>query len=383
MRVYRSELPIVTLFLMTGCFGLTTVWAAEPFMGACMSMSTLVDVKADQATRERSIAENLDRFQQSGLKVMMPFVISSSKVPSYPSQLISGCPYGDWDPVAVMIREGRRRGLQIYPVICVLASECKDQAVGPLKEHPEWAVRDKEGKPLGFISPGHPEARKWVLAIIKEVAVRYQPEGVLLDYLRYRGNEEMDPVSQAKFDEAHPADKFPRGGRQYREELKKFKRETLTEFVGQISDMLRSLKPAPRIAVYMWGADELEGTRDWRTWAQRGYVDMFNLTAYYFAKNKGEQYLQKLEESFRTVGTILKETGKPVEFTMCMGIKTSHGQIQAAKEIPDYLQIGKRCGVHGASFFTWSYLEPYLDEVKKAGYLEQFVSGLPPRPVAR
>jgi len=382
MIVRQFRLPAIALVL-GGCLALPAARAADPFMGAYMSPSGLFDAKADQAARERSIAENVDRFGQSGLKVMIPFVVSTRKMASYPSQVIADKTYGDWDPVAVMIREGRQRGLQIYPAICVLACG-HERLAGPLKEHPEWAVRDKAGEPMGFISPGHPEARKWVLSVIKEVATRYQPEGLLLDYLRYPGNEaQMDPVSQARFDQAHPADKFPRGSSQYKDELKKFKRESLTELVGQISAMVRGLQPASRIAVYMWGPQELTGTRDWKTWAERGYVDMLNLTAYYYVKNKGEQYLQKLEDSFRTVGTILKESGKPVEFTMCLGIKTSHGQIQEAKEIQGYLQIGKRCGVHGLAFFTWDYLQPYLDEVKKAGYLEEFVAGLPPRPESR
>ncbi len=382
MRSGLSCLAVAVL-AAASCLASAVTQADEPFLGAYMSPSRLFDGKAEQSVRERSIAESLDRFRQSGLKVMIPFVVSTDKKAFYPSQVVADRPYGDWDPLAVMIREGRQRGLQIYPAICVLASG-HTQLAGPLKEHPDWAVRDKAGEPMGFISPGHPEARKWVVAMIKEVATRYEPEGVLLDYFRYPGNEAlMDPVSQAGFDQAHPADKFPRGGREYRDALKVFKRESLTELVGQASEALRGLRPAPRIAVYMWGAQELEGTRDWRTWAQRGYVDMLNLTAYYFPKNKGEQYLQKLEESFRTVGAMLKETGRPVEFTMCMGIKTSHGQIESAKEIPDYLQIGKRCGVHGAAFFTWDYLQPYLDEVKQAGYLSQFATGLPPRPAAR
>jgi len=379
MRISRSWLSMAAMLIAT-CFAPATVRAAEPFMGAYMSVATLFDAQADQAARERSIAESLERFRQSGLKVMIPFVVSSNKKAWFPSRVVADRPYGDWDPLAVMIREGRRRGLQIYPAICVLASG-RNEPAGPLQEHPDWAVRDKAGQPMAFISPGHPEARKWVLAMVREVATQYQPEGLLLDYLRYPGGEaQMDPVSQSRFDQAHPPAEFPPGSSQYKKACTKFKRESLTELVGQISDMLRSLQPRPRIAVYMWGAHELEGTRDWRTWAQRGYVDMLNLTAYYFAKNRGEQYLQKLEESFRTVGTLLKETGQPVEFTMCMGISTSHGRIQSAKEIPDYLQIGKRCGVHGAAIFTWDSLQPYLDEVKKAGYLEQFATGLPPRP---
>jgi hypothetical protein len=128
----------------------------------------------------------------------------------------------------------------------------------------------------------------------------------------------------------------------------------------------------------MWGAQELKGTRDWRTWADRGYLDMLNLTGYSFPKQYGDKYLQVLEQRFRDVSAALKELGKPVELTICVGINTSHGKIREARDIQDYLEVGKRCGARGAAFFTWTYLQPYLDDVQKAGYLKQFVSGLSP-----
>jgi len=63
----------------------------------------------------------------------------------------------------------------------------------------------------------------------------------------------------------------------------------------------------------------------------------------------------------------------------CVGATIERcGKIREAREIEDYLEIGKRHGVHGASIFTWETLQHYLPEVKKAGYLEQFTSGLHP-----
>jgi uncharacterized lipoprotein YddW (UPF0748 family) len=171
--------------------------------------------------------------------VLIPFVVTTDKKAFYPSRLITEKPYGDWDPLAVLVREGRRRGLQIYPAVCVMASG-HERPAGVLKEHPDWALRDKAGQPLGFISSGHPEARKWVVAVIKEIAVRYQPDGILLDYLRFPSDSaQMDGISQARFDQSHPPEKFPHDGQPYKEELLKFKRECLTELVGQISGELR------------------------------------------------------------------------------------------------------------------------------------------------
>ena len=383
MKARRCLLRAGFALMIAGASAVGTASRAdEPFMGAYIHLPAWFRGKADEADRERAILENLDRFRDSGLRVLIPFVTTTSGQADYPSQVIPDKVWGSWDPVALIVREGRQRGLQIYPAVYVLACGHKRPA-GVLRVHPEWALRDRTGQPMGFISPGHPEARKWVVSVLNEIAIKYHPDGILLDYCRYPGNEvQMDPVAQAKFEAEHPAEQFPPGSTRYKNEFRNFKRECLTELVGQISGELRALKPKPRIAVYMWGAHELKGTRDWRTWADCGYLDMLNLTGYAYREQYGERYLEVLDDRFRNVAAVLKDLHKPVEFTICVGIATSHGKIREAREIEDYLQIGKRHGVQGASIFTWETLQPYLADVKKAGYLEQFTSGLHP-PAAR
>lgn len=352
----------------------------EPFLGAYVHYSTWFRGKRDQAAREQAIVDNVERFRESGLRVLIPFVTSTDGEAGYASQIIADKPWGDWDPLAVLVREARERGLRIYPTMCVLASG-GERPAGVLRAHPEWALRGKNDEPLGFISPGHPEARTWVVSVLKEIATKYQPDGILLDYCRYPGTEaRMDAVAQARFDASHPADKFPPDSGSHKEAFRQFKRDCLTELVGQISGELRALRPKPRIAVYMWGAHELKNTRDWRTWAAQGYLDMLNLTGYSYRERYGDKYLDVLDANFRDVAAVLKEVGKPVEFTICVGISTSHGKIREAREIEDYLNIAKRRGVHGASIFTWESLQPYLPEVKQARYLERFTAGLQPAP---
>ncbi|MBN1853407.1 MAG: sulfatase-like hydrolase/transferase [Pirellulales bacterium] len=370
---YLMQFCLIVMLMIAGAIAPNElVRGHEPFMGAYIHLPAWFRGHTDEADRHRVMIENLDRFHDSGLRVLIPFVTTTGGKAEYPSQLIPDNVWGSWDPVALMVDEARKRGLQIYPTMCVLASG-HDRPDGILKLHPDWALRDKAGQPIGFISPGHPEARAWVVSVLLEIAARYHPDGILLDYCRYPGNEaQMDPVTQAQFEKSHPADQFPPGSALYNDAFRKFKRECLTELMGQISNALRAFDPKPRIAVYMWGAHELKGTRDWRTWADRGYLDMLNLTGYAYRERYGEEYLKVLDQNFRDVAAVLGELDSPVELTICVGIATSHGKIREAAEIEDYLQIGKRHGVHGASFFTWETLQPYLPDVKKAGYLDRF-----------
>ena len=350
----------------------------QPFMGAWMNVSGLVGRSADISARERSVAENLDQFKASGLRAIIPFVTTTSGQAEYPSQFIPDKIWGEWDPLAVIVREARKRGVQVWPSMCVMACGSKEPR-GILKQHPEWALRDKAGNPMGYLSAGNPEVHKYVISVLSEIATKYRPDGIMLDYCRYPGDEAAtDPLSQAKFDAAHPVDKFPMNSAERREAFRKFKADCLTELVDEFSSALHALTPAPRIGCYMWGMHELKQTRDWKAWAEHGDIDLFNLTGYYYEKNYGKDYLKRYEDSFRNMAAVLKEVHRPIDFTVCVGIATSHGRIQKAEEIDAYLEIANRADVNGAAIFTWDMLKPHLPEVKQGKYFEKFEAGLKP-----
>jgi len=50
--------------------------------------------------------------------------------------LVPDKPWGRWDPLAIIVREARKRGLQVYPTMCVLACGDKKPA-GVLRAHPD------------------------------------------------------------------------------------------------------------------------------------------------------------------------------------------------------------------------------------------------------
>jgi uncharacterized lipoprotein YddW (UPF0748 family) len=350
--------------------------AAEPFIGAYTEFPMLFNEKDSPQEREHSMAEQLNRFQDAGLRVVIPLVVTGQNVAFYPTKLIPSRAYQDWDPLAILKRLAHERGLKVYPWIATMNSG-NQRPKGILKEHPDWALRDEDSQPIGFISPGHPEGRKHVIAMIKEVVTNYKPDGVLLDYLRFHDDETaLDAVSQESFDRLHPEDRFPRKGKEFRQASYAFKRQLLTELVGQISGEVRAIAPKMPIAIYMWHAGERKYTRDWATWVERGYIDHINLRGYYYRKNEGEHYLEKLEQHFHTFTEAISELHRPVELTMCIGIDTSYDKIRSAREIEEYLNVAGRCGLRGATFFTWAPMLPFLSDIKKAGYVEKFAADL-------
>lgn len=49
----------------------------QPFLGAYIHLSAWFRGKTDEADRERAIMDNLDRFRESGLRILIPFVTTT------------------------------------------------------------------------------------------------------------------------------------------------------------------------------------------------------------------------------------------------------------------------------------------------------------------
>jgi uncharacterized lipoprotein YddW (UPF0748 family) len=150
-----------------------------------------------------------------------------------------------------------------------------------------------------------------------------------------------------------------------------------------ISVELRRQQPGITLAIYSWGPHVIQNHRvaqDWRTWAQKGYIDMVNVSGYCYPKNYGDRYLQVFADRIGGALAINQKLDRPIDVTLCLGIKTSHGQIDKAADVGDYLSIAKRLGVDGAAVFTWAHAQPYLEDINQGGYFGEFEDGLKSRP---
>jgi uncharacterized lipoprotein YddW (UPF0748 family) len=349
----------------------------KPFLGAYIHIDQVIDPKADIAANRQVIAGLLDQFKASGLRMVMPYATSTAGAAGYASTLIPVRTYSDWDPLEVFAAEARKRQLQFHPVVCVVSCGHRKPA-GILLEHPEWALRGRSGEKMGYLSPFHPEARRWMVSVLKEIVTKFQPDGVVLDYLRFP-NEPVQPdaESAARFEREYPSSQ-PSREADRRARLQVFKERNLTELARMISEELRRAEPDIRIGLYSWGPHVVKGhsvAQDWVTWAARGYVDMVSISGYCYRENYKDAYLHVFEKRMQDSMRMVRNATPSAELTFTLGVKTSHGQVRSAEEIDKYLRIAKRAGVEGVAIFTWSYLQPYLKDVVEKGYLRRFAAG--------
>jgi uncharacterized lipoprotein YddW (UPF0748 family) len=127
--------------------------------------------------------ETISRIKAAGFNVFMPCVWHGSGVTWRSSFKIKEPAWIDnedaaknWDPLAYLIKEAHRQGIEVHPWFTV-AHRTTDIL-------PEFY--DK-GTPEGAFDIHKPKFRKFILARIEEVVRDYDVDGINLDYIRSKG----------------------------------------------------------------------------------------------------------------------------------------------------------------------------------------------------
>ncbi|MCA9011957.1 MAG: family 10 glycosylhydrolase, partial [Planctomycetaceae bacterium] len=259
-----------------------------------------------------------------------------------------------------------------YPVICVTVCG-NENPTGILKEHPDWALRHPDGTPLGYISPAHPEARQWLASVADEIVRKYQPDGIMLDYIRYHNRPLLlDPAADQRFHASLPEGTTPEQEKQL---MQQFKEDELTELVRLYSETVRTAHNGTRLGIYSWGphvAENHQIAQCWPRWVQEGYLDLVNVSGYYHHDKYGEKYLPMFEQKMRSAVELNRGTGRPVPLSFALGVETSHGRVHSADDIRIYLNRAAEAELDGFVAFTWNTLLPYLDELDQTGDIRTF-----------
>jgi uncharacterized lipoprotein YddW (UPF0748 family) len=126
--------------------------------------------------------------------------------PYYESTLIEKYPdiAPDFDPLAYVLEEAHRRGIQIHAWF----------VVGPMPEsvflkHPDWALVAADNQQCHWYNFVRPDARHFVSDLMLEVVENYDVDGLHLDYIRYPFpglKWGLDPYSIKAFAEEYGAD---------------------------------------------------------------------------------------------------------------------------------------------------------------------------------
>jgi uncharacterized lipoprotein YddW (UPF0748 family) len=256
-----------------------------------------------------------------------------------------------FDPLATVIREAHASGLRVHAWINTnLISSAVDLPLAPhhmIYEHPEWLMVPREiaqdvakldptnpayiGKIARwtrgesdaveglYASPIDPAAAAHTLAVVKDIAGRYDLDGVHLDYIRYPNDQfdysrfaiaafrasirpRLGADVRAAVDAQNAIDLFAYPDR-FPAEWKEFRRERLTSLVSRISESLRAAHPALMLTMAVKpDAAEAADVRlqDWRAWLQSGLIDAVCPMAY---TQEADKFVEQITSARAAAGS--------------------------------------------------------------------------------
>ena len=157
---------------------------------------------------------------------------------------------------------------------------------GVYLKHSDWVDRAVDGSTGGYLDPGVPAVQAYTHKVFMDVALRYDVDGLHLDFIRYPGAswgysaEAVRLYEQQTGATATPAPDDP-GWSAWR-------RDRVTQFVRDLHADLQRQKPGVKLsaALICFGggpATAAEWTltsayssvfQDWRSWMQQGYLDI-------------------------------------------------------------------------------------------------------------
>ena len=154
--------------------------------------------------------------------------------------ILTGEPGGDpgYDPLAFAVEECHKRGMECHAwmVAIPLGNRKHVASLGKesvTKKHPDLCVLYKRSY---YLNPGHPQAKEYLMSLVREVVERYDIDGVHFDYLRY-------PTRPLRFPDRYDFRKYGQG-----RTLDQWRRDNLTEIVRYLYAGVKSLKPWVKVS---------------------------------------------------------------------------------------------------------------------------------------
>ena len=212
--------------------------------------------------------------------------------------------YAGFDPLRIWIAEAHRRGIKVHIWFESFYVGNKPPETNPkyiLAVRPEWANYQKKNADSGnipysvsehngyFIDPANPDVQAFLYNLIDEIILRYRPDGINLDYIRYPqslapnySNYDMSNWGYTKYarDEfekmygVDPIELTVNDPLWY--QWKMYRAGKITDFVRRIGRLAR-MNGITTTAVIFPNIQMAYDTKmqDWKTWSLNNFIDGF------------------------------------------------------------------------------------------------------------
>lgn len=202
---------------------------------------------------------------------------------------------GDFDPLRAVIREAKKRGIAIYPVVCVFWEMSPTGGASKfLRQHPEYLLINKSQRTKGeldwrqhqyiWANPDREEVRQHEKNIIKEIIENYDVDGMSLDYIRYSDDyasfSDYSIKKRREFTQKNPQ-------LSETEVIENFSEMMLVSFVNEVRELLDSVNPKLKLHAYTHPVCAYKFPLDYHSRrASRGLNDVFQNLGYVYKEAK-------------------------------------------------------------------------------------------------
>jgi uncharacterized lipoprotein YddW (UPF0748 family) len=296
----------ILIFFFSAQAQARAVWV-RPFVGADQT------VRRDPARGREFIRRELEKIKRAGLNVVYLetfwdgyAIYPSGVVPQRPLAIAYGTAEDgkkSRDVLQIYLEEAAKLNLNIHAWMHVFHqwnSNLGGLEKSPIfSKNPDWAMLDASGSPLvksepeganrdiykTYLSPSNPSARKYLRAVVSELASKYpRLGGVQWDYIRYPLHTpemqfDYSPDALARFKKETGIDARKISQRETPKEWEiwqNWKTRQITETVKELSEIVRKKRPGWEISAAVFpGFDENLRVKmqDSREWARKNYIN--------------------------------------------------------------------------------------------------------------
>lgn len=191
-----------------------------------------------------------------------------------------------FDVLKELIDEAHKQNIEVDPWIWTfrIKSPLYDDAF--MKKYPALVARREiykfeDREPL-FLSPAEPKARMLILRLLRQLAINYKIDGLLMDYIRYDETLGNDILTKKYFREYYlnKYDKEPpltiKQTDPIFNEWQIWREEQVTTMVKSVRRELLTHRPEMKIGVAIFRTEKegrLLKMQDWRHWGNNQYID--------------------------------------------------------------------------------------------------------------
>ena len=185
------------------------------------------------------------------------------------------------DQLAACLAAAKPRGLRVHAwFFCFCTEQCTEDRMAVFRNK-GWLLSGEDGHERHWLDPSVPEVRALLVQAARELATRYNVDGIHLDFVRYPDLVGcLGPTVRKRF-EAATGQKYPdwpaemKGG-PVRQALIRWRCDRVTDLVSEMRSMLQREGQEKLLTAAVYGkypsCVDAVG-QDWEAWLRTGLVD--------------------------------------------------------------------------------------------------------------